>query len=107
MSASASASASVSEAFGCLQDKLLSMAVANHVLWPLAKFVNAKLVPKQHQPVANKVVQVSHAASLIIITTINSLSSAGQLLSLQSSSKCSTLQRGLGNLYSLVLTTLN
>ena len=34
------------------------MAVANHVLWPLAKFVNAKLVPKQHQPVANKVVQV-------------------------------------------------
>ena len=42
---------------------MLSMAVANHVLWPLAKFVNAKLVPKQHQPVANKVVQVSHAAS--------------------------------------------
>ena len=42
----------------CLQDKMLSMAVANHVLWPLAKFVNAKLVPKKHQPVANKVVQV-------------------------------------------------
>ena len=41
-----------------VQDKLLSMAVANHVLWPLAKFVNAKLVPKKHQPVANKVVQV-------------------------------------------------
>ena len=40
---------------------MLSMAVANHVLWPLAKFVNAKLVPKQHQPVANKVVQVSNA----------------------------------------------
>lgn len=38
---------------------MLSMAVANHVLWPLAKFVNAKLVPKQHQPVANKVVQVT------------------------------------------------
>ncbi len=53
----------MSEAWGCVQDKLLSMAVANHVLWPLAKFVNAKLVPKQHQPVANKVVQVSHAAS--------------------------------------------
>ncbi len=53
----------MSEAWGCLQDKMLSMAVANHVLWPLAKFVNAKLVPKQHQPVANKVVQVSHAAS--------------------------------------------
>ncbi len=49
----------MSEACGYLQDKLLSMAVANHVLWPLAKFVNAKLVPKQHQPVANKVVQVS------------------------------------------------
>lgn len=43
----------------CVQDKMLSMAVANHVLWPLAKFVNAKLVPKQHQPVANKVVQVT------------------------------------------------
>lgn len=43
----------------CVQDKMLSMAVANHVLWPLAKFVNAKLVPKQHQPVANKVVQVN------------------------------------------------
>ena len=41
-----------------VQDKMLSMAVANHVLWPLAKFVNAKLVPKKHQPVANKVVQV-------------------------------------------------
>jgi len=81
-------SVSVSEAVGCLQDKLLSMAVANHVLWPLAKFVNAKLVPKQHQPVANKVVQVSHAASLIImIITINSLSSAGRVLSLYSSSK--------------------
>ncbi len=53
----------MSEACGYLQDKLLSMAVANHVLWPLAKFVNAKLVPKQHQPVANKVVQVSHAVS--------------------------------------------
>jgi hypothetical protein len=52
-------SVSMSEACGYLQDKLLSMAVANHVLWPLAKFVNAKLVPKQHQPVANKVVQVS------------------------------------------------
>lgn len=37
---------------------MLSMAVANHVLWPLAKFVNAKIVPKKHQPVANKVVQV-------------------------------------------------
>ncbi|DBA65533.1 TPA: hypothetical protein ACH3X2_003143 [Trebouxia sp. C0005] len=46
------------------QDKLLSMAVANHVLWPLAKFVNAKLVPKQHQPVANKVVQVVWSAWL-------------------------------------------
>ena len=42
---------------------MLSMAVANHVLWPLAKFVNAKLVPKQHQPVANKVVQV-HSSSI-------------------------------------------
>ena len=39
---------------------MLSMAVANHVLWPLAKFVNAKLVPKKHQPVANKIVQVRH-----------------------------------------------
>ncbi|KAL3135967.1 hypothetical protein ABBQ32_007009 [Trebouxia sp. C0010 RCD-2024] len=47
-----------------LQDKMLSMAVANHVLWPLAKFVNAKLVPKQHQPVANKVVQVVWSAWL-------------------------------------------
>ena len=44
---------------------MLSMAVANHVLWPLAKFVNAKLVPKQHQPVANKVVQVSNAKSRV------------------------------------------
>lgn len=43
----------------CLQDKMLSMAVANHVLWPLAKFINAQWVPKQHQPVANKLVQVS------------------------------------------------
>lgn len=42
----------------CVQDKMLSMAVANHILWPLAQFVNAKLVPKRHQPVANKVVQV-------------------------------------------------
>ena len=40
---------------------MLSMAVANHILWPLAKFVNAKWVPKQHQPVANKLVQVSSA----------------------------------------------
>ncbi|KAL0022613.1 hypothetical protein WJX77_010031 [Trebouxia sp. C0004] len=46
------------------QDKMLSMAVANHVLWPLAKFVNANLVPKQHQPVANKVVQVVWSAWL-------------------------------------------
>lgn len=46
------------------QDKMLSMAVANHVLWPLAKFVNAKLVPKEHQPVANKVVQVVWSAWL-------------------------------------------
>ena len=44
-----------------VQDKMLSMAVANHILWPLAKFVNAKWVPKQHQPVANKLVQVSFA----------------------------------------------
>ena len=43
---------------------MLSMAVANHVLWPLAKFVNAKLVPKQHQPVANKVVQVPSSSSI-------------------------------------------
>ena len=33
----------------CLQDKMLSTAVADHVLWPLAKAFNAKLVPKIHQ----------------------------------------------------------
>ncbi len=54
----------LNQACVCLQDKMLSMAVANHVLWPLAKFVNAKLVPKQHQPVANKVVQVSSQSRL-------------------------------------------
>ena len=49
---------------------MLSMAVANHVLWPLAKFVNAKLVPKQHQPVANKVVQVHSFSIHLAIATI-------------------------------------
>ena len=42
---------------------MLSMAVANHVLWPLAKFVTAKWVPKKQQPMANKLVQVSLAFS--------------------------------------------
>ena len=57
----------------CAQDKMLSMAVANHVLWPLAKFVNAKLVPKKHQPVANKVVQVSHPNSQMFFSTVKNL----------------------------------
>ena len=51
---------------------MLSMAVANHVLWPLAKFVNAKLVPKQHQSVANKVVQVCMSLLLCLLVFIRS-----------------------------------
>ena len=47
------------------------MAVANHILWPLAKFVNAKWVPKQHQPVANKLVQVSFALHFSLFDTFS------------------------------------
>ena len=35
-------------ALSSCQDKLLSMLVSNHVLWPLARFLNARIVPKQH-----------------------------------------------------------
>ena len=46
------------------QDKLLSMAVANHLLWPLVTFLNTSIVPKQHRPAINMLIHTVWSACL-------------------------------------------
>lgn len=62
------------------QDKLLSMMVANHVLWPLARSINASMVPQQHQAMTNILIHTAWSACL------SSLGHAPSLMSLASSS---------------------
>jgi len=61
------------------QDKLVSMVVANHVLWPLARSGNASMVPQQHQAMTNILIHTAWSACL------SSLSHAPSLMSLASS----------------------
>ena len=41
------------------QDKLVTLMVANHVLWPVTRFLNDKFVPAQHRQVGNHIITVS------------------------------------------------
>ena len=61
------------------QDKLLSMMVANHVLWPLARSINASVVPQQHQAVTSILIHTAWSACL------SSLGHAPSLMSLAGS----------------------
>ncbi|DBA71666.1 TPA: hypothetical protein ACH3X2_001121 [Trebouxia sp. C0005] len=58
------------------QDKLLSMMVANHVLWPLARSISASMVPQQHQAMTNILIHTVWSACL------SSLGHAPSLMSL-------------------------
>ena len=46
------------------QDKLLSLAAANYILWPLTCYVNANVVPKQHQAKSNLIIHMIWSACL-------------------------------------------
>lgn len=46
------------------QDKLLSLAAANYILWPLTCYINANLVPKQHQAKSNLLIHMIWSACL-------------------------------------------
>ena len=58
------------------QDKLLSMMVANHVLWPHARSINASMVPQQHQATTTILIHTAWSACL------SSLGHAPSLMSL-------------------------
>ena len=61
------------------QDKLLSMVVANHVLWPLARSMSTSMVPQQHQAMTNILIHTVWSACL------SSLGHAPSFMSLASS----------------------
>ena len=42
-----------------LQDKLVTLMVANHVLWPVTRFLNDQFVPEKHRQVGNHIITVS------------------------------------------------
>ena len=46
------------------QDKLLSLAAANYILWPLTCYMNANLVPEQHQAKSNLLIHMIWSACL-------------------------------------------
>lgn len=46
------------------QDKMLSLTAANYILWPSTQFLNAKIVPRQHQAKTNLVMHVIWSACL-------------------------------------------
>lgn len=46
------------------QDKLLSLAAANYILWPLTCYMNANLVPEQHQAKGNLLIHMMWSACL-------------------------------------------
>ncbi|KAL3131101.1 hypothetical protein ABBQ38_000411 [Trebouxia sp. C0009 RCD-2024] len=46
------------------QDKLVSLAVANYILWPLTRYINANMVPKQLQDKSNLLIRMTLSACL-------------------------------------------
>lgn len=46
------------------QDKLLSLAAANYILWPLTCYINANVVPQQHQAKSNLLIHMIWSACL-------------------------------------------
>ena len=46
------------------QDQLLSLAAANYILWPRTCYVNANVVPKQHQAKSNLIIHMIWSACL-------------------------------------------
>ena len=46
------------------QDKLVSLTAANYLLWPLTQFLNANIIPKQHQSKTNLLIHMVWSACL-------------------------------------------
>lgn len=83
-------------ALSSCQDKLLSMVVSNHVLWPLARFLNASIVPKQHQAVTNILIHTTWSACLSSLGHVpNLISLTGNALNLHHLSTATSFLKGL------------
>ena len=70
------------------QDKLLCLAAANYILWPLTCYVNANVVPKQHLAKSNLIIHMvwsaclsglGHAPCIASLPIAEPLSHAGQV----------------------------